>query len=104
MCQKIIYLCFCCEINVIDVNFWKCFYSITNYTYFLQKLDQNHIVNIEKKLTLFEMCFLCQQICHEKCQINAKFFVSKQFQKYKLVRFLLLKSVKVYKLLSKHQK
>jgi hypothetical protein len=50
------------------------------------------------------MCFLCQQICHEKCQINAKFFVSEQFQKYKLVRFLLLKSVKVYKLLSKHQK
>jgi len=76
MCQKIIYLYFCCEINVIDVNFLKCFYSIKNYTYFLQKLDQNHNVDIEKKLTLFEMCFLCNKFAMK----NAKLMQSSLFR------------------------
>ena len=70
MCQKDIWLCHCCEINVIDVNFWKCFYSLNYYTYLQQKNDPNHTIDTSKFICHFEMCSLCKKVCFEKCKLQ----------------------------------
>ena len=70
MCKEEFWLCFCCEDSIIDRNYWKCFYSIEDYSYFKEKNNPNHKIYVKTNKTLFEMCFLCKKYCFEKCQLK----------------------------------
>ncbi len=72
MCNEYIWLCHCCEENVIHVHYCKCYDTITDYNFDQTIFDSNHKLHIKKNLTLWDMCKCCQKVCFEKCQLKKR--------------------------------
>ena len=89
MCKVLIIKCHCCENTPIDVNVWKCFYSIDDYRYYQEKYNNNHKVENESIKSLFEMCPTCKLKCSEKC-LNRNKSTSYKYE-------IFYPSIKVYK-------